>query len=84
MNNTNPNENLEQNNNGVTPNVPASNNEVIEELGNTSSLDNVVGEINGSNNTNGVNEPNADRIDLFSNGENKDTAVIMSRQMADK
>ena len=84
MNNTNPNENLEQNNNGVTPNVPASNNEVIEELGNTSSLDNVVGEINGSNNTNGVNEPNADRIDLFSNGEKKDTAVIMSRQRADK
>lgn len=84
MNNTNPNENLEQNNNGVTPNVPASNNEVIEELGNTSSLDNVVEEVNGSNNTNGVNEPNTDRIDLFSNGEKKDTAVIMSRQMADK
>lgn len=84
MNNTNPNENLEQNNNGVTPNVPVSNNEVIEELGNTSSLDNVVGEVNGSNNTNGVNEPNADRIDLFGNGEKKDTAVIMSRQMADK
>lgn len=84
MNNTNPNENLEQNNNGVTPNVPVSNNEVIEELGNTSSLDNVVGEVNGSNNTNGVNEPNTDRIDLFGNSEKKDTAVIMSRQMADK
>lgn len=92
MNNTNPNENLEQNNNGVTPNVTTSNNEVIEELGNTSSLDNVVGEVNSvndSNNTlenngNGVNEPDADRINLFDKGEKKDTAVIMSRQMADK
>lgn len=89
MNNTNPNENLEQNNNGVTPNVTTSNNEVIEELGNTSSLDNVVGEVNDSNNTlenngNGVNEPDADRINLFDKGEKKDTAVIMSRQMADK
>lgn len=96
MNNTNPNENLNENSNGVTPNTLIPNNDNIEELGNTSSLNNVVGEINSlSNNpnntattnindTNSVEEIVADRIDLFGNKEKKDTAVIMSRQAADK